>query len=171
MTGWAAAETIVELASLFAGLPPSLLGAPPPLPHQIEPWGGHPAVAGLVNIVVGIWSFTSNDLPGGLMTAGLQIGGAAVSIIGTTLSSNWYWSNPGLSIGARMFSFVGYGLIAAGTIYGFHRGFSQYNKRMTSARTFAEAINTNPMNNISITAFPTFDERRFVGTLTYSFSF
>ena len=190
MPDWETAGTVAELAPLFAAVPPPLPTAPPPLPgapqhaapppaweqpapHTVytEPWGGHPAIAGWINMFFGIWSFTNDDFSGGLMTAGLQVGGIAVSIIGSSLWRSWFWSNPGLASIARITSFGGYVITVAGSIYGFYRGFTQYNRRMAAARGFAEAINSNPMNNISLVAFPTLDKRRFVGALAYSLSF
>ena len=172
MPAWAAAGTVVELAPLFAGAPPPL----PPPPHAWEqpapqamyggPWGGHPVVAGLVNTIFGVWSFTNDDFAGGFMTAGLQLGGFAFSVFA-----------PGILIGTgnwtawRMVVLAGNVMSVAGTVYGFYRGFTQYNIKTAAARSFAEAINTNPMNNISMVAIPTLDDRRFVGTLTYSISF
>ena len=164
----------VELAPLFVGSPQPL----PTPPHawaweQLAPqamyggpWGGHPVVAGLVNTIFGIWSFTNRDFAGGFMTAGLQLGGVAVTVFAPGIfggSVNWTtW---------RRLVLAGNVLSVAGTVYGFHRGFTQYNRKTAAARCFAEAINTNPMNNISMVAIPTFDDRRFVGSLTYSLSF
>ena len=182
MPAWAAAGTVVELAPLFAGAPPPL----PPTPHAWEqsapqamyggPWGGHPVVAGLVNTIFGVWSFTNDDFAGGFRTAGLQIGGALISIYvpmlflprGVSTIGDWerYLAR------RQMVIMVGTVVSVGGTVYGFLRGFTQYNRKTAAARSFAEAINTNPMNNISMVAVPTlFDDRRFVGTLTYSLSF
>ena len=100
------------------------------------------------------------------MTAGLQLGGFAFSVFA-----------PGILIGTgnwtawRMVVLAGNVMSVAGTVYGFYRGFTQYNRKTVAARSFAEAINTNPMNKISMVAIPTFDDRRFVGSLTYSLSF
>ena len=179
MPTWALAGTVVELAPLFAGLPPPLPGTAPPVHHPPqtwgqpaqqavhgEPWGGHPVAAGLVNTIFGIWSFTNDDFQGGLMTAGIQVGGILASIIA-----------PGLFIGtgnwtaAQMTRLAGSVVYVGGLVYSFHRGFTQFNAKTAAARSFAEAVNSNPMNNISLVAMPTFDDRRFVGSLTYSLSF
>ena len=176
MPDWARAGTVVELAPLFAGLPPPLPGAPPPhawgqpAPQAVYggPWGGHPVVAGLVNTIFGVWSFTNDDFNGGLMTAGLQVGGILASIIGPSLFRD-SWGR--INTAGMLFYYAGLGLTVGGTIYGFHRGFTQYNRKTAAARSFAEAINTNPMNNISVTAFPTSGGKRVVWGLSYSISF
>ena len=186
MANWAAAGTVAELAPLLSASPPPLPGAPPPLaapppvaPHQQqaaqqsaqdEPWGGHPAIAGWVNMFLGIWSFTNDDFPGGLVTAGFQVSGVAASIIGNSLYRTWYWSG-GSYATAQIIYFVGYGLTATGAVYGFYRGFTQYSRKMAAARSFAEAISDNPLNNITLVAYPAFDERRVAGALTYSLSY
>ena len=188
MANWAAAGTVEELSPLLSASPPPLPGAPPPLaapppasatppPQQAatqaaqdEPWGGHPAIAGWVNMFLGIWSFTNDDFPGGLVTAGLQVSGVAASIIGNSLYRTWYWSG-GSYATAQIIYFVGHGLTATGAVYGFYRGFTQYSRKMAAARSFAEALGDNPLNNITLVAYPAFDERRVAGTLTYSVSF
>ena len=178
MVNWVPAGTVPELAPLFPATPPPL-AAPPPL-HQPalhtglgEPWGGHPVIAGIANTFLGIWSFTNNDIGGGIMTAGLQLGGVALTTVAWnmfprtwTLQTGWHRPVMGVMLG-----YAGNALSAVGTIYGFARGFSQYNRQIAAARSFVEAINSNPMNNISLVALPTFDDRRFVGALTYSLSF
>ena len=189
MENWAAAGTVAELAQLFPASPPPLPGAPPPLaaapppvsasqpPQQAapqavqgEPWGGHPVIAGWVNTVFGIWSFTNDDFPGGILTAGLQIGGVALAVIGLNLYRDWYWSG-GNYVLAQVTYFVGYGITGAGTVYGFYRGLTQYSRKMATARSFTEALGDNPLNNITLTAYPAFDERRVAGALTYSVSY
>ena len=178
MAGWARASNVSELAPLFRppATPPPLTAISPTAPsaqppqQQVsqavhdEPWGGHPAVAGSVNTFFGIWSFTNSDFSGGFTTVALQVGGAAVSIIGRSLFTGSYTA-------ALMSAYLGYSIFAVGTVYGYYRGFSQYNRRMAAATSFAEAIGDNPLNNISLVAFPAFDDRRFVGALTYSFSY
>ena len=106
------------------------------------------------------------------MTAGLQVGGVALSMIGASLYRDWYWEGRGGT--AQMIRYAGFGLGVAGTIYGFYRGYTQYNTKMAvagSAGSFAEAIGDNPMNNISLVAFPAPDGRGFAGALTYAVSF
>ena len=178
MVNWAVATTVAELVPLFPAGPPPL---PPPLPSeppkqpasqavQGEPWGGHPVVAGFVNTVFGIWSFTNSDLSGGLLTAGLEASGIALWIIGSSLYSSWY-SSGGSTTVALILYYAGYGVLAGGSIYGFVRGYTQYNKKMIAARSFSDALSGNPLNNISLVAFPTFDKGRVAGAVTYSLSY
>ena len=72
---------------------------------------------------------------------------------------------------ALIMYYAGYGVIAAGTTYGFVRGYTQYNSKMAAARSFAEAISENPLNNISFAALPTFDRRGVAAALVYSLSY
>ena len=178
MVNWVPAGTVAELAPLFPATPPPLAAPPPlhqpaPLAGQGEPWGGHPAVAGLVNTFLGIWSFTNNDVGGGIMIVGLQLGGVALSTVAWNLFPRTWslqtgWHRPVVGV---MLGYAGNALTAVGTIYGFVRGFSQYNTQMARARGFTEAINTNPLNNISIATFPASDGKRVVWGLAYSIAF
>ena len=178
MPAWAAAGTVVELAPLFAGAPPPL-PLPPhawtqPAPQAMygDPWGGHPAVAGLINTIFGIWSFTNNDFAGGFMTAGLQFGGAAVTAVAWNMFPRTWHVGQGWrrSTAGVVMAYAGNALSVAGTVYGFFRGFTQYNTQMAMARGFA-GINGNPMENITLTAVPAPDGKRSVWALTYSVSF
>ena len=179
MVNWVPAGTVAELAPLFPATPPPLAAAPPPLhqpaPHagQGEPWGGHPAVAGLVNTIFGIWSFTNDDFAGGLLTVGLQLGGAAVTAVAWNMFPRTWQMGQGWrrSTAGVVMAYAGNAMSVAGTVYGFFRGFTQYNTQMARARGFAEAINDNPLNNISVAAFPTSDGKRVVWGLNYSISF
>ena len=182
MANWAPAGTVAELAQLFPAAPPPVPGAPPPLaqappPQQAasataqgEPWGGHPAVAGLANAFFGIWSFTNDDVTGGIYTAVLEAGGIVLSMIGSSLYRTWYWNGGNYGM-AQAIYFAGYGVTIAGTVYGFYKGFTQYNGKMAAARSFAEAIGDNPLNNIRLVAFPVSSEGRVAGALTYSISY
>ena len=193
MANWAAAGTVAELAPLLSAAPPPLpvapqASSPPPLtqtppaattppPQQPasqttpkEPWGGHPFWAGSINTVFGIWSFTNNDISGGILTTALQVGGVALTVVGLSLYSSWY-NDGGSYMVAYIMYLAGYGVAAAGSVYGFVRGFTQYNKKMEAARSFTEALGENPLNNISLVAFPVSDDRHIVGALTYSLSY
>ena len=184
MSNWAAASTVEELAPLFSAGPPPLppplpSSSPPPLPsgpssqqpasQAVEggPWGGHPVVAGFVNTVFGIWSFTNSDFSGGLLTAGLEVGGITLSIIGSSLFRSLYNNGSSTAV-AQIIYYTGYGVLVGGSIYGFVRGYTQYNTKIAAARSFAKAISDNPLNNISLAAFPTFDERHVAGAVSYS---
>ena len=193
MANWVMAGTVAELTPLFSAAPPPLPGTaqvstPPPLTQtppaatapppqqpavqteQKEPWGWHPFWAGSINTAFGIWSFTNNDIKGGIWTAALQTSGVALAVVGLSLYSSWYYDGGSYMVAYIMY-LAGYGVAAAGSVYGFVRGFTQYNQKMAAARSFAEAISENPMNNISLTAFPTFDGRAVTGALTYSLSY
>ena len=138
MAGWVPAGTVSQLIPLFQAAPPPLPGAPPPLPaavHHAEPWGGHPVVAGLANSFLGIWSFTNNDVGGGVMTAALQLGGVALTTVAWNLFPRTWsfqtgWHRPVMGV---MLGYAGNALTAVGTIYGFARGFSQFNRQMAAA--------------------------------------
>ena len=175
MPNWTAAGTVEELAPLFSASPPPL---PPPIPSETSqqpvsqavqggPWGGHPVVAGFANTVFGIWSFTNSDISGGLLTAALEAGGITLSIIGSSLYRSWYYDGGSTTV-ALIIYYAGYAALAGGSIYGFYRGYTQYNTKTATARSFAEAISDNPMNNISLVVFPTFDKGRVAGAVTYS---
>ena len=179
MANWAAAGTVAELAPLLPAGPPPLPSSspPPPLPSEPQqqaaqggPWGGHPVVAGFVNTVFGIWSFTNDDFPGGILTAGLEAGGITLAIIGSSLYRSWYYDGGSTTV-ALILYYAGYGALAGGSIYGFYRGYTQYNTKTAATRSFAEALGDNPLNNISLVAFPTFDERRVAGAVTYTLVF
>jgi len=186
MANWAVASSVAELAPLFpAGpppLPPPLSSSPPPLPSETtpqqaasqsvprEPWGSYPFIAGSINTAFGIWSFTNSDISGGLLTAGLQTGGVALAVVGLSLYSSWYPNN-GSSTVALIMYYAGYGVVAAGGVYGFVRGFTQYNRKMATARSFAEALCDNPLNNISLVTFPISGGKSVTGALTYSLAY
>ena len=201
MASWVMAGTVAELTPLFSVTPPPLPGTtqvstPPPLPGAAatlaqtpppvpatpppqqsvsqtapkEPWGGHPFLAGSINTVFGIWSFTNNDISGGILTTALQASGVALAVVGLSLYSSWYYDGGNYMIAYIMY-LTGYGVTAAGSVYGFVRGFTQYNRKMAASRSFTEAISENPLNNISLVAFPASDDRRVVGAVTYSLSY
>ena len=187
MTNWAMAGTIAELAPLFSVAPPPLPGAPPPLAQtppavtapppqpasqavQVEPWGGHPVVAGFVNTAFGIWSFTNKDLSGGLLTAGLEAGGITLWIIGSSLYSSLLSKGSSTTVPLIMY-YAGYGVLAGGSIYGFVRGYTQYNKKTIAAGSLTEALSDNPLNNISLVAFPTSDGKYIAGAVMYSLAY
>ena len=181
MANWTTAGTVEELKPLFAASPPPL---PPPLPSeqpqqptsqavQGGPWGGHPVVAGFVNTVFGIWSFTNDDFSAGLLTAGLEVGGITLSLIGSSLYKSWY-DKGGSATVAQIIYYAGYGALVGGAIYGFYKGYTQYNTKMAaarSARSFAEALGDNPLNNISLVALPTSDGKHIAGAVTYSLEY
>ena len=129
-----------------------------------EPWG-NPAVAGLANSVFGIWSWTNGDYFGGFLTSFLEAGGAALMIsspylYNATKNKILFWSA----------FYGGLAITAGGTVFGVVRGVTQYNKKMAAYRSFSEAISGNPLDNISLVAYPTAD-KRVAGALTYSLSF
>jgi len=178
MANWAAAGIVTELAPLFPAGPPPLptSSSPPPLPSEQQPasqpmqggpWGGHPVAAGFVNTFFGIWSFTNDDFSGGILTVGLEAGGITLAIIGSNLYRSLLSDDSSTTV-AQIVYYAGYGALIGGSIYGFYRGYTQYNTKMAAARSFAEAISDNPLNNISLAAFPTFDGRSVAGTVTYS---
>ena len=189
MPEWTVAGKVAELAPLFPSAPPPLppqeSSSPPPLPSeppplpavqpasqavQGAPWGGHPVAAGFVNTIFGIWSFTNQDFPGGIATAALETGGIVLSVIGSSLYRTWYNAGSSTTLALVMY-YGGYGVLVGGSIYGFVRGYTQYNAKMAAARSFAEAINQNPLNNISLTALPTPDGKHVTGALVYSLSY
>jgi len=125
---------------------------------QREPFGGIPLVAGLMNMPLGLWSWLHQDWLGGGITAGLFIGGTILII---TAEGD-----------AGVFQLLaGVGMLLASPVYGFFRGMSQF--RQMQAASFAEAINDNPLNNISFVALPTFNDGRVgaAGIFTYSLSY
>ena len=181
MASWASAGSVAELVPLFFAVPPPLPAAtPPPIPAppqqstaynaQGEPWGGHPFTAGAINTFFGIWSFTNDDISGGITTAGLQAGGVTLSVVGLSLYRSWLYDGGNYQM-ARIMYFAGYGIATAGTVYGLVRGITQYNRKMSAARSFSEAISDNPLNNISLVAFPASDGRSVAGAVTYSLSY
>jgi len=186
MIQWALASTVQELEPLFLpAMPPPLPAAQAPIqPQQAvpsqqtapsqqatstsgpkEPWGGSPAVAGLANSVFGIWSWTNGDYLGGFLTSFFEAGGAALllsspSLYKATKKEILYWSA----------LFGGIAITVGGSAFGVVRGVTQYNKKMAAYRSFSEEISGNPLNNISLVAYPTAD-KSIAGALTYSLSF
>jgi hypothetical protein len=189
MQNWAVVSTVKELDPLFSTPPPLLptILAPqttqitqPPVSQQQaastsrpnEPWGGSSVTAGIINSTLGIWSWGNNDYFGGILTTTLQAGGIVCAYIGAAAGSTQMAGGNGGGVNTIVWtSYVGYAAILGGTVFGVVRGVTQYNKKMAAARSFAEAIDSNPLNNISLTAFPTFDNKGFVPALTYSLSF
>ena len=147
---------------------------------QKEPWGGSPFVAGLVNSLLGIWSWGNRDYFGGIVTSGLFVTGVVLCVVGTTrvtnTATNAYYNGTPEEMSSAADDSMGFyiaGMIcgAVSPIFGFFRGITQYNKKMRLARSLAEAVDDNPMNHISLVALPVSGSRRFFGTLTYSLSF
>ena len=131
------------------------------MPH--EPWGWHPGLAGLVNTVFGIWSWTNGDTFGGALTAGLQLGGIILpSLAFAVLPRTTGFGLWGTATALGTVAWV------SGTVFGFVRGFSQYNRMMAA---FTNARDNTPLANASLVILPTFDDRRVIGSLTYSLSF
>ena len=133
-----------------------------------EPWGGSPAVAGLVNSAFGIWSWTNSDIFGGVMTTLLEAGGIAVIYVGIVAGIN-QGGKGGADTVLITYS-AGAAMAVGGIVFGVVRGVTQYNKKMALYRSFTEAISGNPLNNISMVAYPT-AEKRIAGSLTYSLLF
>ena len=188
MPNWAIAATVAELAPLFSSAAPPPLASPPPIQQQQqqvassdgpqEPWGGSPAVAALLNSAFGIWSWGNHDTFGGVMTTLLQVGGLAAYLVGYNMALDQAMEGDTSAFGTlEIATYGGMVLFVGGTIFGVVRGVSQYNKKMKAyrsymeTRSFAEAIKDNPLNNISLVAFPTGDNRGVAGALTYSLSF
>ena len=131
----------------------------------IIPWGGNPFFAGLANTVFGIWSWTNQDIFGGALTTGLEVGGIAITVVALLSSLNSASTGDvegGLS--AVYQSIIGSAIFTGGAVFGFIRGITQYNKMMRAA-DYAKAY--NPMNNISLVVLPTPD-KGVVGSFTYS---
>ena len=200
MQNWVIAATVAELAPLFStSVPPPVAAqapaspppvqqvpaSPPPAQQQPaqqqtassdgpqEPWGGSPALAGLINSAFGIWSWGNHDTFGGVMTTLLQVGGIACIYVGAFAGTDKAMSG-NVSGGVDTMVYAYYGglaLFVGGTVFGVVRGVTQYNKKMAAYRSFAEAINDNPLNNISLVVFPTGDKKGVAGALTYSMSF
>jgi len=125
-----------------------------------QPWGGHPIVAGVVNSIFGIWSWTNGDIIGGAITTGLYVSGIAFLIGGGNAIIS------GSSGSAAMV--IGYLLVSvAAPIYGVARGATQYSK-MTSS--IAGSIYDNPIKNTSFILVPQ-PNGRFTGSITYSASY
>jgi len=124
------------------------------------PKGGTAVIAGFMNMPLGIWSWMHEDWLGGSITAGLLIGGIIVYIIPIIRDDEDF------PIGNFL---IGTAMIFASPIYGFFRGKSQYTK--LKAQSLAKETSNNPMDNISLVVFPTFDENNLAGRLSYSFSY
>jgi len=122
------------------------------------PWGGHPITAGLINTLFGIWSFTNGDILGGIVTAGLYIAGIVCMVIipvaafNSAVNSNSAEDAFGLLTEGTIWMIIGGVLVGIAPVYGFIRGFSQYQK-MTGAT--AGSFSDNPLKNTSFVIFPT----------------
>jgi len=123
------------------------------------PIGGTAIIAGFMNMPLGIWSWMHEDWLGGAITAGLLIGGFTVLVIAGQESGD-------APLGKI---FLGVGMVIASPIYGFIRGKNQYKK--LKAQSLAKDTSNNPMDNISLVVFPTFDDNNLAGSLSYSFSY
>lgn len=131
------------------------------------PWGGNPAIAGLVNSLFGIWSWTNGDIFGGVLTSVLQLGGLVLALSAPLVFKDT------LDIDTVVYMTYGsYALVLGGTVFGVVRGITQYNKMAKAYRAtnLAEALSDNPLKNVSFTIVPT-KEKRIAGALTYSVSF
>ena len=132
----------------------------------VIPWGGNPFFAGLANTVFGVWSWTNQDIFGGALTTGLEVGGIAITVVALLSSLNSVYNlDVERGFSAVYQSLIGSAIFTGGAVFGFIRGITQYNKMMRVVG-YAKANNDNPMNNISLVVLPTPD-KGVIANLTY----
>jgi hypothetical protein len=136
--------------------------------EEQKPWGGNPVTAGFANIFFGIWSWTNKDYLGGVVTAGLYF--IPLVIMLSPLNPLVWILFPADTYQYIALSFIGVASLVTAPIFGFIRGYTEYNKRMRTIN-MAEAFNDNLLKHISFVLLPTFNKRHLTGALMYSLSF
>jgi len=109
-----------------------------------------PMMAGLRNMIFGLWSWTNGDIFGGALTAGLEVVGIATVIAGFGIPVSEETQYVPLAVAG-----AGMGVFFGGAIYGYLRGASQHKKQ--NAETTAEtptAWTGNPMDHVSFDIVP-----------------
>lgn len=139
--------------------------------HDLDDGAGK---ASALNILFGLWSWSHNDVVGGLFTTLLEGGGIFFFIIGITLpsrakdsgsSSSEQLSLALVSIGpAIILGMVGVAAFVGGIIFGTIRGAREY--RRQNATAGAE----NPLNHISVAVLPT-NDGGICGNISYTLKF
>jgi hypothetical protein len=109
------------------------------------------AKAAWQNVLGGLWSWKNGDTFGGAMTAGLEGGGLALTIVGFAMLA----SGGGLESVGPSFAVmgVGFAVFTGGLIFGYLRGSSQYKKQNAAAAAWTG----NPLDHISVAVLPAND--------------
>ena len=141
-----------------------------------EPWGGSPFIAGWVNTFFGIWSWSHGDFLGGGVTVGLYAIGAGMMAFAATRplrrDTRGGWVARYYVPTSTYVAWVIGGLFfTGGSIFAYVRGATLYNRMMRVYLEARQAISSTPLANASLAILPTFDNRRVMGSLTYSLSF
>jgi hypothetical protein len=132
----------------------------------------NPIVDGLLNTVGGLWSWSHKDIFGGALTAGLEVGGLAIILIGGIVypmvaagSMSENTTDGDLQTMATISTvawFAGGVAFTSGMIFGFIRGMTQSKKQNSAVAGF----DGNPLEHVSLSIVPGVG-----GSLMYSASF
>jgi hypothetical protein len=110
-----------------------------------------PVKAGLQNMVFGRWSWRNDDKFGGALTAGLEGGGLALTIVGLVVPSSGFPKEDTGGFGQKMgVLFGGVVVLTGGIIYGYFRGSGQYKKQNAVGKGFEG----NPLEHVGFGMVP-----------------
>jgi hypothetical protein len=110
------------------------------------------AKAAWQNMLGGLWSWKNGDTFGGAMTAGLEGGGLALTIVGFAMFATTPADpdNMAAGMGGLAAAGVGVAVMSGGMIFGYLRGSSQYKKQNAVAQGFGG----NPLEHVSFGIVP-----------------
>jgi hypothetical protein len=124
-----------------------------------------PMRAGMLNTLFGLWSWMNGDILGGALTAGIEVGGLAIMIIGSSIVGSSEEPSIGATFGVTM---GGAAVFLGGAIFGYFRGSSQYKKQQDAT---AMGFDSNPIERINFVPTLSPDGKNMGFGLLYSAKF